>query len=188
MQDRVRPILAHRLGDLGAEDHRLVERNAADVLHRPGAEFRDEELVIFLERIGVLVGLAVEVEPLLGDGEDLVRIQVLRQRQAAEDAEVDVTVPVPDTVKRSGHDRRQVGGHLRAGAKGPTLDVLLAGDLLGLTRIVGDDHPVAGGEHGEGEAGLEVRLIETGEHPVGVEGLELAVEVDLVVHRVGEFA
>ena len=39
---------------------------------------------------------------------------------------------------------------------------------------------------GDVEGGLEVGLVEAGEHPLGVGGLELRVQVHLVVDRVDE--
>src|SRR6266550_5395984 len=95
-------------------------------------------------------------------------------------------VAVADPMVGAGDDRRQVGGHLGGRAECPSLDVLLAGNGLGLTSVIGDHDPVAGGQHREGEARLEVGLIEAGKHPVRVERLELAVEVDLVIDRVLE--
>ena len=79
VENGVRAILADRLRHLGPKQHRLVECDAADVFHGAGAELRDEELIVFLEGVGVLVGLRIEVEPLFGDGKDLVRIEVGRE-------------------------------------------------------------------------------------------------------------
>ena len=93
---------------------------------------------------------------------------------------------VADPVVGAGDDRRQVGGHLGGRAERPSLDVLLAANGLGLTGVVGDHDPVAGGQHREGEARLEVGLIEAREHAVRVEGLELAMEVDPVIDGVLE--
>ena len=93
---------------------------------------------------------------------------------------------IADAVVRSCHDRGQVRGHLGRRPERPSLDVLLARDGLGLTGVVGDHHPVAGGQHGERETRLEVGLIEAGEHAVRIERLELAMEVDLVIDRVLE--
>src|SRR3712207_8601579 len=54
--------------------------HAAGVLHRPGVELRHEELVVLVERVRVVEDPVVEVEPGLGDREDLVRVEVLGQR------------------------------------------------------------------------------------------------------------
>ena len=51
---------------------------------------------------------------------------------------------------------------------------------------VGDHLPVVRGGHREREARLEVGLLEDREHPAAVGDLELRVQVDLAVHRVGE--
>ena len=152
-----------------------MEGDSADVLHGTGAELGYEELVIFLEGIGELVRLSVEVQSLLGDGEELVRVQVLGQRLAAEDAEIDVAVPVSHAVVRTRDDRGQVARHFGRGPEGPALDIFPSGELLGLPGIIGDDDPITGCQHAEGEAGFEIRLIEAGEHAVGIERLELAM-------------
>src|SRR5207244_3470228 len=83
------------------------------------------------------------------------------------------SMAVPASMEGPGDDRGRVGGHLRRGAKGPTLDVFLARHCLRLTGIVRDHHPITGGDDGESEAGFQVGLIEAGKHPVGIEGLEL---------------
>jgi len=51
---------------------------------------------------------------------------------------------------------------------------------------VGDDLPVRGRGGDDLEGGLEVGLVEAGEHALGVGGLELRVQVDVVVGRVDE--
>src|SRR5437588_796938 len=62
----------------------------------------------------------------------------------------------------------------------PALDPIAA--ALG----VGDHYPVLRGKDGEVEGRLQVRLVEAGKNAVGVEGLELRVQVDPVVYRVLE--
>ena len=51
---------------------------------------------------------------------------------------------------------------------------------------VGDDLPVRGRGDDDVEGGLQVGLVEAREHPLGVGGLELRVQVHLVVDRVDE--
>src|SRR5690554_7241415 len=53
-------------------------------------------------------------------------------------------------------------------------------------RRVADDLPGCRRGHGEPEGGLEVWLLEHGEHATAVRHLELAVQVDLAVDRVDE--
>ena len=57
---------------------------------------------------------------------------------------------------------------------------------LDLRRRVRDDLPVRRRGDREGVAGLEVGLVEAGEHALAVGRLELRVEVDGAVHRVHE--
>ena len=53
-------------------------------------------------------------------------------------------------------------------------------------RHVGDHQPRVRAGHGELESGLQVRLVEARVDPVRVEGLQVGVQVDALVHRVGE--
>src|SRR5690606_40886074 len=86
-----------------------------------------------------------------------------------------------------GDDRRDVAGDARCGGEAPHGRVVVVGGGLRLGRGgVGDHSPVPRCGDGEAEARLEVGLLEDGEDPAGVGDLELAVEVDLVVHRVDE--
>jgi hypothetical protein len=51
---------------------------------------------------------------------------------------------------------------------------------------VGDHLPVRGRGHRDVEHGLEIGLVEAGEHPLGVGGLELGVQIHRFVDRVDE--
>ena len=78
-----------------------------------------------------------------------------------------------------------VGGDGRRGGE-PRGGQAVAGRLGGHDGGVGEHRPAVRGHDGEGERGLEVGLLEDGEHPPRVRDLELAVEVDLVVDGVDE--
>ncbi len=185
VQHGLRAALVACPAGLGPEDVVLEEGDGAGVLHRAGVELRDEELVVLVERVRVVEHPVVEVEALLGDPEELLGVQVLGQRRAAVEAERDAVVLVGDARVRAGDQRHEVGGdplrrremhELRAARAG--LDLAVAG--------VGDDLPVERRGDVDGERGLEVGLVEAGEHPLGVGRLELRVEVDLAVDRVDE--
>ena len=185
VQDRLRAPLVGGPADLRAEDVVLEEGHRAGVLHRPGVELRHEELVVLVERVRVVEDLVEVVEALLGDGEQLVRVQVLRQRRPAVEAQRNALVRVGDPGVGAGDQRDEVGRdplgrgevhQLRAGRA--RLDGAAAG--------VGDDLPVERRDHVQRERRLEVGLVEAGEHPLGVGRLELGVEVDLPVLRVLE--
>ncbi|GAB3875411.1 hypothetical protein GCM10029964_019520 [Kibdelosporangium lantanae] len=60
------------------------------------------------------------------------------------------------------------------------------GLLAVFQRVVGDNLPVVRRGHRERVHGLEVGLVEAGEHPLRVRGLELRVQVHGVVDRVDE--
>jgi len=60
-----------------------------------------------------------EIESLLGDRENLVRVQVLRQRLAAENTKRNAVVLVAYDVVRAGRDRGEIGGQLRRGRELP---------------------------------------------------------------------
>jgi hypothetical protein len=189
----VRQLVQHGLGaalvagaaDLRPEDVVLEEGDGPGVLHRARVELRHEELVVLVERVRVVEDPVEVVEALLGDLEELVGVQELRQRRTAVEAQRDALVRVGDLRVGAGDQRDEVGGdalgRLEVGelrARGPGLDGAPAG--------VGDDLPVEGGDHVQREGGLEVGLVEAGEHPLRVGRLELGVEVDLLVLRVGE--
>src|SRR5229473_3601904 len=111
VQDRLGPHLAGEVGDPGAEQVVLEERHAARVLHRTGLEFRHEELVILAERVAHAERAVEEVEPLPGDFEDLLRIEVPREGRPAVDAERDTVMLRGDHMKRPRRDGGDVGGH-----------------------------------------------------------------------------
>ena len=188
MQHGLGAPLVRGAGHLAAEDVVLQERHRAGVLHGAGVELRNEQLVVLAERIGHTEIGVVEVEALLGLGEQPLGVHELRQRGTAEDAQRDVPVLVgvgiPPHGVRPGDQRHQVGAHLRGGGEGVYGQIAVAVDGGG--GAVGDHLPVRGRGHHHVEGGLEVRLVETGEHPLGVGGLELRVQIHLAVHRVDE--
>ncbi len=188
VQDGRGAQLVGGVGDLGTEHVLVAEGDGARVLHRTGVELRDEQLVVLREGVGEVELVLEVVEALLGDVEDGVGVQELAQRGAAVDAERHalraVLVGVEDADVRAGHQGGDVGGHPRGGLEGPHPGVALAGGLGG--RRVGDHDPAGRGGDREGERGLQVGLLEVGEHPPGVGDFELGVEVGLAVGRVDE--
>ncbi len=185
VQDRLGPPLPAGLGDLRAEDVVLQERHTTGVLHRSGVELGDEELVVLAERVTVVEHPVVEVEPGLGDREDLVRVEELGQGLPAVQAEVDPVVVVPDLVVGAGDQRGDVGRDDRRGLEEPQRPP--GAGVRGLQPAsVRDTRPAGRGHHRELEYRLQVRLVETGVHPVGVIGLELGVQVAGTVDRVDE--
>ena len=89
-----------------------------------------------------------------------------------------------DEVVRTGDQGRDVGRHLLGGAELPPSGGAGGGAIR--RRGVGHDLPAGRRLHGEGERRLQVGLVEAREDPVGVERLELGVEVDGPVDRVDE--
>ena len=175
-----RPLVGG-VGDPGPEHVALVERDAARVLHGPEVELGDEELVVLGERVRVAELGLEEVEALAGDGEDLVGVEVLGQRLPAVDRQPDAPVLLVDGVVRPGDEGDQVGRDAAGGLEPPPAALVVLGD-----RGVADDRPPLGGVDGQVERGLEVGLVEAGEDPVGVVGLELGVEVAVAVGGVVE--
>ncbi len=134
-----------------------------------------------------------EVQALLGDGEDLVRVEVPGQRLAAGRGERDLqrgavgelaAVVVAHHVVRAGHHGGEVAGDRPGGREPPGPDLALGGH--GLVRAVGVHVPGGRRGHREGVGRLQVRLLEGGEHPAGVGRFEVRVEVRLAVDRVDE--
>ena len=181
--------LVGRAGDAAAEDVVLEEGHRAGVLHRARVELRHEQLVVLAERVPDAEVAVVEVEALLGLGEQPLGVHVLGERGAAVDAQGDglpgtvVDVLVAPLRVRARDQRHEVGAEDLGG--GETVHRGRTG-LLDLGGRVRDDLPGGGCGDGEGVAGLEVRLVEAGEHPLGVRGLELRVEVDGAVDGVDE--
>src|SRR5439155_13618720 len=162
----------------GTEGVRLSERDAARVLHRSGIELRNEELVVLAEDVGIAEVLLEEVEPLLRDQEDLIGVEVLRQRSAAVDTEVDVVVAVANDVVRTRDDRGDVARHALGAREVPG-----AGAVRGLLERFGvadDEPPVWSGDR-ELERAFDVRLIEVRIRLVRLARLELRVQVGLSV-------
>ncbi len=92
---------------------------------------------------------------------------------------------VTDLVIRAGDQRGDVGRDDRCGGEEPEVPLRLC--VGGLQPApVGDARPAGRGDHRQMEDRLEVRLVETGVHPVGVVGLELGVQVDGAVDGVDE--
>ena len=126
-EPHVRELVQHRLGaplvlgpaDLRPEDVVLQEGDRPGVLHGPGVELRHEQLVVLVERVRVVEDLVEEVEALLGDAEELVGVEELRQRRPAVEPQRDALVGVGDLGVRPGDQRHEVGrdalGRLRSG-------------------------------------------------------------------------
>jgi len=143
VQDRVGAVLVFDVGDGRAEDVILLAvHDTAEVLHRAGVEFGHVELVVFGQRITHAELLVEEVEALLGDQEDVVVVDVLLHRLAAEDTHVDAVVNLADLVVRAGADRGDVGGHAYRLTEVDGLGALNLGVLDSLDLGVGDDQPV----------------------------------------------
>ena len=167
-----------------AVDEALGEGDEAGVLHRAEVVLGDEDRVVLAPGVGVPERAVVEVEALPGDGEDRLRVEVPGHRRPAQHPERHVPPDVVDPVVGPGGERRQVGGlrrrrgergRDRPGARGPA--------RLGLP---GHHPPAVRRGDDEGEAGLEIGLLEVREHPAGVGGLEVGVEVGGAVGGIDE--
>ncbi|CKT50950.1 Uncharacterised protein [Mycobacterium tuberculosis] len=126
--------------------------------------------------------LVVEAESLLGLGEQPLGVHVFGKRGPAIDAEWDFPVVVDVSVRPgrvwSGDQGHQIGAHPRGSGEG------VYAVCRGQRRAVGDHLPVRGRGHPHVKRGLEVGLVEAGEHALGVGGFELRVQVGLAVHRI----
>ena len=189
VQDRVGALLVRRIGHAGAEDHVLEEGHARGVLHRPRVELRHEELVVLHEGVRDAELLLEEGEALLGEQEDVVGVEELREGGAAEDpqgvAAVRTVVDVVHGVVGAGDEGRDVRRHAGCGREVPAGGAITQASLLGVGRIAHHD-PVLRCADMQSEGRLEVRLLEAGVHPPRVGRLELGVEVDLVVDGIDE--
>ena len=167
----------------------VAQRHATGVLHRAHVVLRHVQLVVLAEGVAVVEGPLEEGEALLGELHELVDVEVLDQRLAAVVPERDLAeladVGVLDLVVLAGDDRGDVGRHRLGGLEVPHRRALT--EVAGLRAGgVGDDLPVRGSGHVEGEGRLEVGLLEGRVDATCVRHLELRVEVDAVVDGVHE--
>ena len=89
MQHGDGPAFDLRARDLAAEHIAFQDGDGTRVLHRPGIELRDEELVVLLERVRAPELCLEELETLAGEFEDVVRVEVLHERLPREHSQRD---------------------------------------------------------------------------------------------------
>ena len=159
-----------------ADEQLVGEGHHRGVLHRARVEVGDEDLVVGPpERHRPAEERLLEVQALPGDGDDLVGLEVRRERGAAPDAEVETVVvgglAVPRTAGQGEEVRRHPLGRL---------EHVPAARRAGGGRVAAD-HPALGGVDGHRERRLEVGLVEAGEDPLRVVEEGLAVDVDRAV-------
>ena len=197
VQDRQVAALADRVGDVRAEHVGLHVGDRARVLHRAHVVLRHEHLVVLGEGEVAVEGLLVEVDAGTGHVDHVLRVHVLGQRRPGIHAHGDgaAVAGAPAALTAlvvAGDQRHQVGGDPLGGLEAPGGDGVVGRIAARIDRLGlggggdGDDPPVRRGRHGEGEGGLQVGLLEAGEHAAGIGDLELGVQVHLVVHRVHE--
>ena len=184
VQDGLGASLVVVVGHARPEDVILEERDGARVLHCACVELRHEELVVLAEGVGDAEVLVVEGESLLGLGEETLGVHELREGRPAVDPQRDRTVVVGVGVCPLRVRPRDQRDEVRAHDRGFGEAVHSAVDRLG--QRVGDDLPVLGRGHGDRVGRLEIGLVEAGEHPLGVGGLELRVEIDGIVGGIDE--
>ena len=185
--------LTQSLRNLGTEDVGLQVGHTASVLHRAGVEFGHEQLVVLLEGVGGLELLFVELEALAGQLKHVLGINeghegltgVHAQRNHAT---LGVSQLAGDLLVGAGHDCGDVRGHARGRLEVPGVGAAATAVLrlnlhLGLVR---HNHPVRGHAHLKLEGGLQIGLLEDGEHAAGVRHLKLGVQVNLAVGGVHE--
>ena len=178
--------LGIRVGDLRFEHVLVADGDHANVLHSAGIVFRHVNLVVLGVRIRHAPSLRIEGKTLLGDVEQVVDILGERfgERLTAvhghrHGASVFVGVfGMPFGVWACA-DGGEIGAHGRRGFEHPQLggfgfvraERAFFGNGFavghGCGRHVGGDNPRLGGEHGEVEHGLDVRLVEHGVHADG---------------------
>ena len=109
---------------------------------------------------------------------------MLGEAVAAKDAQRVVPafalIVVPNHVVRPGHERGDVAGHHRCGCELPPCGGVADRCCCWRDRV-GNDLPMIRCGDGERERCFQIGLFEAGIHPAGICGLELGVEVHLVV-------
>ena len=196
MQDDVGAAFQLAAGDGVAEQVVVGECHQAGVLHGAEVVFGHEDLVVLAPRVGVVEEVHEEVQALLRDREDGFGVHVVGEAgpgvQTQRDGEVSTVFTGTGTGVGIGELNVVAGAHARdvarlaqRGCEAVPRDVL--GDLFGpLAGSAGQHREVGRCGHFELEDGLEVRLVEVGEHAASVGRFVLRVQVDLVVCRVEE--
>ena len=213
VQDRVRAAFVLVVAGCGAEDVLVPDRHRTRVLHGTHVVFGAEDLVVLVERVADAELIRVVVEALLGYLEQLVGIQVLRQRLAAIQRQRHAhfatglqvlaqrivgqrfrglgvlgnrAAPfVAHHVPRAYAERNEVGR--QQVVHGRTVLFLIDARSLRHGNLIVRHHGPLGGR---GELNvisrLDVRLVEAGKDPLGVRRLELGVHVGLVIAGIEE--
>ncbi|MBG9885459.1 hypothetical protein ABE10_02425, partial [Bacillus toyonensis] len=188
VQYRVRTRLVLRSRRGAAEDVGLGEGDQPRVLHRSEVVLGHEDLVVLPPRVGIGERVREEVEPLSRDLDDPVRIQVLGERGAAEDAErhheVATTPFLVHPMVWTGRDTGDVAGDRERGSELDPLHALLLDGGHG--ALVGQHPPSPRRADDERIGSLHVGLLEAGHDPAGVCRLILGVQVGRAVDRVEE--
>ena len=123
VQDRHGAPLHSGLDGPGAEDVVVAVGDATGVLHRPGIELGNEDLVVLGEGVGGGEQILVVGEAPLGQVQDLLRVHVLDQTLSAVDPQWHGTsvaghILVGHTHVGPGDDGRDVGAHRLGGGEG----------------------------------------------------------------------
>ena len=87
VQNRDDAALSDRIRDLGPEHITFGEGHSAGVLHCSSIELRNEQLVVFLEWVGDTEFRLKVFEPFASDVDDVVGIEILRQRFPGENTQ-----------------------------------------------------------------------------------------------------
>ena len=150
------------------------------VLHRAGVELRDEHLVVGVaERVAAAEHLLLQVEARPRDREQLVGLEVRRERAPAPDAELDRRRARPARRARArrpaspGRSTAARSARTRASRRRPASP-----------RVFASTRQPSGARDREPTRRLEVGLVEAGEDPLRVVEEGLRVDVDLAVGRV----
>ena len=194
VEDRVCPCLVLRFGCLGPEDVGLGERHKPGILHRTEVVFRDERLVVLAERVRVGEQVMEVVQPAFGHLENVLRVEVFGeggtaicgQRHLQGGSVVERAGPVIiGPVVRTGQHCGDVGGDALCGCELPACQAAVQAGACGFDAV-GGYLPSFRCGHGEGEGGLQVRLLEVGEHPPCICRFVLGVQIGASIGGVEE--
>ncbi|ANT63998.1 hypothetical protein Ptc2401_00189 [Prosthecochloris sp. CIB 2401] len=162
-----------------AEHVVLAEGDAADVFHGSEIEFWDEHLVVLAIRIGVVEVGFQRAHRFPGDGEDVVRIHVFRERLSAVYPKRNLVVPIFPLGVRAHNQGEKVGGKDGRSFERYRYLVTICSGVL--RPGVVDIRPLRWAGYRELVRGLDVGLVEAGEQAVGVVGLEVGMHVFVTV-------
>ena len=178
VQNGVGAVRMLRISCGRAENIGLGEGDQPRVFHCTQVIFGDEDGIVFGPRVWEIEILIEEIQPLLGDLQNL-RIHMLRHGRPGPYAQLNFALAVGGAPRvalrhiRAGGERHEIGGQWRRGPKRHGVPVV-ARLPCGL-GLIAERHPSLWHRHPYGTLCLKIRLIKARKNPARIGGLGMGV-------------